>query len=174
MEIEYTVDESDLVRFAEHHLDGSPSVRRSRRTLRYGLALAFLLWAAFVTGISGSLRHSWIGLGLAVVWVFALPPYLRWRYRQQITWQLREGDNRALLGPQRITLGPDGLTHATQLLEISARWPAVQTVAADEEHTFIYLASHFGIVVPHRKVSRGDARALADEIRRWRAQSQPA
>jgi hypothetical protein len=168
VDIEYTLDESDLIRFAEHHLDHSPSVRRSRRILRYGLAFAFVIWAVFVTSISGTLRYSWIGLALAAVWVLALPPYLRWRYRQQLSWQFREGDNRALLGPQRLVLDADGLTLRTELMEASARWPAVQRVDSDAEHTFVYLTSNFGLIVPHRKVTRGDAAALAAEIARRR------
>jgi hypothetical protein len=61
-----------------------------------------------------------------------------------------EGRNRTLLGKQRVTLSPEGITKASDFDRTTIAWSGVERVIADKDFVFVYISAVTAIIVPRR------------------------
>jgi hypothetical protein len=152
VEYENTLD--DVIAFSVHVNQTSPALRLNLR-LRWGVAAVacvILLAATLVLQSFMPNRGLFVGL-YAIIMGLLLLTYSR-RYRTGIrrlhTRLYREGANRTLVGPRRLTLTPEFVDYATPLSQSMTRWLGVEKVEVTDQALYIYLSSFSGISVPRR------------------------
>lgn len=164
MEIEYQLGEEDLLAFSEYHVAHSPPNREVRRRQTYGYAV---LLAVF-----GLILLLFGGAALAIAFLVLGPPwivYWPWRVKQiqrrQLLARYREGKNPALEVPVVLGIDEEGLTCVTSTSQSRISFAAVQRVADTRDHFFVYLGPEQAMVIPRRRVSRGDVDTFVQELR---------
>jgi hypothetical protein len=164
VEIEYQLGEEDLLAFSEYHLAHSPSNREVRRRKTYGYAVLLAVFCLILLLFGGR--------ALAIAFLVLGPPWIAywpWRVKQvqrrQLLARYREAKNPALDVP--VVLGVDGdvLTCVTSASQSRMSCAAVQRVADTLDHVFVYLGPEQALIVPRRRVSRGDVDIFVQELR---------
>jgi hypothetical protein len=72
----------------------------------------------------------------------------------------KEGANKTILGPHELELTESDLIERTPFGESRVRFQAIERVASEGSHTFIYLSAVSANVIPHHAVSEGDREAF--------------
>jgi len=165
MELEYRVEEGDLLAFLDHHMQHSDAARTIRRRQTYGYAVLFavfglVFWFFGETALAGAF------LVLGPVWVAWWPVRARQIYRKQALAMYREGPNPLFEGPHVLTLDDAGLVATTPRAEARFALTNVQRVVETPDYLFVYLGAMQAFIVPRRRVSKGDVTAFAAQLQR--------
>jgi len=164
-ELEFRLEESDLLAFSEHHIDQSPASRETRRRQTYGYAVLFALFGLiFLFFGEGALAIAFLVLG--PLWIAYWPWRLRQIRRKQILAAYREGNNPALENTVVLGIADDGLTCVSPTSQSRTAFRALQRIAETPEHVFVYLGPLQAHVIPRRRVIRGDVDKFVQELRR--------
>ena len=165
MELEYQLEEEDLLAFSEYHLAHSPSNREVRRRQTYGYAVLFAVFGLiFLVFGEAALAIAFLVLG--PLWIAYWPWRVKQIQRKQLLARYREGKNPVLEGPVVLGIDEDGLTSVNSMSQSRTSFAAVQRVADTPDHFFVYLGAVQAMVIPRRRVSRGDADIFVQELRR--------
>jgi hypothetical protein len=165
VEIEYQLGEEDLLAFSEYHLAHSPSDREVRRRQTYGYAGLFAVFGLIFT-LFGEAALAIAFLVLGPLWIAYWPWRVKQIQRKQMLARYREGKNPTLEGPVVLGLDDEGLTCVNATSQSRMSFAAVQRVADTPDHFFVYLGAVQAMVIPRRRVSRGDADIFVQELRR--------
>jgi hypothetical protein len=164
VEIEYQLGEEDLLAFSEYHLTHPPSNREVRRRLTYGYAVLIVVFGLILL-FFGDAALTIAFLTLGPLWIAYWPWQLKQIQRKQLLARYREG-NPALEGPIVLGIDDEGLTSVNATSQSRMSFAAVQRVAETRDHFFVYLGAVQAMVIPRRRVSRGDADMFVQELRR--------
>jgi hypothetical protein len=64
-----------------------------------------------------------------------------------------EGDNKALLGHQTISLSPDNILVKTQSSESKYTWASINKIVQSDKYIFLYISSISAIAIPGKAFS---------------------
>lgn len=103
---------------------------------------------------------------IAVGWALIIPGALRRSADRQVRRLYREGKNRGILGPHEFEVSDAMLVERTPVGETRTVLAAVERVASDGTHTFIYLSALTAYVIPHGAVTEGDVDAFIAVVER--------
>lgn len=158
MTAEFELRKDDWSAFNFYHHFHSPTARR--QYLRAWFSPTILLLLGFL-GVSllVSLNSPTPGSTfLALLPLFSgVPVYLLWfpwAYRRKVkkivVGMIGEGRNRTLLGKQRVTLSPEGITKSSDFDRTTVAWSGVERVIKDQDYLFVYISALTAIIVPRR------------------------
>jgi len=165
MEIEYMLNEADVIAYWEYHADHSPSTQRFRQRERFGTALALLLTGSVITITQQGPLAILVFAVAAMIWILVTPTYLRWHHRRRAKELIREGSDRLILGKHRLSIEPDGLRETSNYNETKTRWFAIERIESSSEATFIYITATSAIVIPKQSISDGNYEEFVQAIR---------
>jgi YcxB-like protein len=165
VEIEYRVEEGDILAFLDHHSEYSPAAREIRRRQTYGYAILFAIFG-LVFWFFGETALAIAFLVLGPVWVAWWPARARQLARKQAAALYGEGRNPMFDGSHVLEIDEAGLVCTAPGVQSRMPLTSVQRVVETPEHIFIYLGAIQALVVPRRSVTRGDAAAFSNELRR--------
>jgi hypothetical protein len=109
MQISFELLPDDLLAFAAHHYEHSPTMRRSRRRYQIGGAAAILIMISVLGLQASSGLYILVGTVAALLWAIAYPFYVRWSLLGHAKRMFAEGSNSALLGTHRLDVRGDGI-----------------------------------------------------------------
>ena len=164
MTAEYELSKDDWGAFNFYHHFHSPTARRQYLRAWFSPAILLLLVCLGVS-LFASLNSSTPGSTfLALLPLFSgVPFYLLWfpwAYRRKLkkiaAGMIGEGRNRTLLGKQRVTISPEGVTKSSDFDRTTTAWSGVERVIKDNNYVFVYISALTAIIVPRR--------ALADAV----------
>jgi hypothetical protein len=167
-EIEYRVEEGDILAFLDYHSEHSSAAREIRRRQTYGYAILFAIFG-LVFWLFGETALAIAFLVLGPVWVAWWPARARQLARKQAAAFFREGPNPMFDGPHILRLDDAGLVAIAPGAESRMPFTSVQRVVDTPDYLFVYVGAIQAFVVPRRRIVKGDVRALADELRRLSA-----
>lgn len=155
MIVEYSLAPSDYMAFALYHNAHTPALRKSVRSMRFGIPL---LWVAMVL-ISVALGKPLSGgdvafLAVAMLWVLLLPAFLRWLVRRNAARYYQRGLVNGQIGMHRVELTDTGLRDFTPVSDWHIAWAAVDGIAEDADRLFVYIGPHAAHIIP--KAALGD------------------
>ncbi|HAV76674.1 MAG TPA: hypothetical protein DCX53_04890 [Anaerolineae bacterium] len=149
IEFERTVD--DLIEFNLFHMANSSSIKRQLFTVQLlvGVLVLILLFVIFY------LQYHYLSTSLIVISIlcgvlaFAVFPIVNRKSTiSRIKKMLTEGDNKAMLGHQAISLSPEGILGKNRSSESKINWSAIDKVVQNEKFFFLYISSVNAIVIP--------------------------
>jgi hypothetical protein len=165
MEIEFTVEESDVVAFCEHHNEHSQFAQAARRRNTYGYGVGFVGLGILLFLVGNT------GLGVAFLllgpfWIVYWPRRARRIYRKQAAALWREGRNPMFEGSHILQLDDADLVSISPVGESRIPLTTIQRVEATPRLLLIYLGAVQAIIIPRERVVRGDVDKFGVETQR--------
>lgn len=153
MVIEYERKIEDMLEFNQFHLNHSSTAQQQIRLSTIIVAVFSSLGSLgviYAIDADKSLPFYAYIISIAggIIAFFIYPPFHRWYVKNQAIKFLGEGNNRALLGQQRIAISPEGLLCESNMGQSKVNWLAIQNVEQNEKYFFIYIAATNAIVIP--------------------------
>ncbi len=156
VEIEYALDESDIVALAKYKLRHTPTLRRRMLILRLGYLIGF---TAMSLGIWLLYRDTIILvtlLGLTII-SLSFPLYHDWRLRSNVYQTYRDAKNRAALDVRTLRATSEGLEEKSSFGETKVRWNTIDRITITPSYTFMsVIVQGYSVVIPKNQVRSGN------------------
>jgi hypothetical protein len=164
VELQFRIEEGDIDAFLDHHSQYSAALREIRRRQLYGYGILFgifglVFWAFGETAVAIAF------LVLGPVWAAWWPTRARRLARQQAAPFYPTGANPTFDGPHVLRLDDVGLFHAAPGREARTSYANIQHVEVTPDQLLVYTGPIQAIVVPSRRVSKGDVDIFVRELR---------
>jgi hypothetical protein len=171
MKIEFELHQTDLLRFAEQHINQSPTMRRMNWFFMVVPTIALFLGFVYV-GRAKPLHGVLIGLFASAIYLaFGLVAGPR-AVRAFIRSTLRDGPHHTGLGHHVLELSPEGLADKGEHGEMTIRWSGVGRVREDADYVYLYTQPDAALVVPKRAFAQpNEALEFVSDARRRVEQS---
>ena len=157
MEAHIDISPDDLIAFNLFHYANSPTLRRQRLLLGFGLPIILVaLWLLLVITSDEPAERAkrlWLILFLPLLYHVVFFRRLRKRIAKQVTKLLAEGENKNALGKHTTSISPQGLTSKGQFSEEKHSWQAIERIAETPDYAFLYVGAVSAIIIPKRTFS---------------------
>ena len=164
MELEFSLQESDLRALVEHQIRKSPLVSRRIVRLRMGYTLGFALCALGTYLTFQDRIVSYVSAVLALLSLIFYAPIARRRIQASIPRLVRVRMRESSLGLRRLRALPDGLEQTSPTSQSKVKWSIVGPVESREMHAFIPIDGVYTIVIPMPAVPPRDLAAFIQEV----------
>jgi hypothetical protein len=151
MNIEFERTIQDVVDFNLFHMAHSPSIKKQMLLMQVltGVLVIPLVFSIFYLVYHSINFFTFIVSISAGAFAFALyPQSSRKSTISRIKKMLSEGNNKALLGHQVVSLSPEGIFVKNQTAESKIIWSTVDKVVENEKHIYLYTSSINALVIP--------------------------
>jgi hypothetical protein len=150
--VEYELTKEDYIAFNMHHIDHSPTIKRSLFMQRYVVALVFLVFPFIFSNMSGAplLLSLMVYGAIFVAWIIYYPRYFMATTKKRILKMIDEGSNENLFGPRSMTLTEEGVEEVNSHGESKSSWRSIEKVDETVDHIYIYTSSINAYLVPIR------------------------
>ncbi len=174
MQLEYRLDENDLVTFAKYQMVNSPKYVRRYRLQRWGVLGVFLLLALFAQFVLQKPVVALYSAGTGF-FVFALYPfYYRWVIGRTLRKIVGARLNDAVFGPRKLRLTSDGLEQIAMGKKIVVPWSSIGSVMVTPNHAFIAVDGVFAQAIPRTRVDEAAFMRFVQALRAGRPGDQAA
>jgi hypothetical protein len=150
--VEYDLTKEDYIAFNMHHIDHSPTIKRSLFIQRYVVALVFLVVPFIFSNMTGVpvLLPLIVYGGIFIAWILYYPRYFVATTKKRILKMIDEGGNDSLFGPRTMILSESGVEEISDMGESRSSWRSVEKIDETAEHIYIYISSVNAYLVPVR------------------------
>jgi hypothetical protein len=142
----------------------SEAARDIRRRQTYGYAFLFVVFG-LVFWFFGEAALAIAFLVLGPVWIAWWPARSRQIYRKQALAMYREGQNPMFEGSHVLRLEDAGLVATTPKAEARLALTSVQRIVDTPDYVFVYVGAMQALIVPRRRVVRGDVDIFVQQLR---------
>jgi hypothetical protein len=167
MEVEFALDEADVVALARHHMEHSPAIRRRYRIgwigVSLGIGLMGMLLYAFL-----SLKAPALYLGaFAAFFLVVYPYYYRWLVGRTMRKIVNARLNPKAFAVRTLRATPEGLELVSAGSKMAKRWDRVSGVEVTLDRAFVAVDGEYTIVLPRRRLGDEPFQSLIETIRRF-------
>ncbi len=167
MEVEYELDETDLVTLARFQINRSPIVRRRFYIRWFGYILGFSLFG-LGTYLAFSSTVLLLSFGsLAVLSFVAYPFYFRWAVERRIHQIVHERATPSSFAKRILRATPGGLEQVMETSESNVKWELVNEIEVTPTHAFISIDGTFSVVIPRLRLGESQFHGFLDTIRQY-------
>jgi hypothetical protein len=167
MEVEFVLDEADLVALARHHMERSPAIRRRYHIRWIGITVAM--------GLLGMLLYAFLGLRAPALYLgaFALfflvfyPYYYRWLVGRTMGRIVNARLNPKAFAPRTLRATSEGLELVGATSKMAKSWDRISGVDVTPDRAFVAFDGEYTIVLPRRCLGEEPFQSLIDTIRRF-------
>jgi YcxB-like protein len=165
MEIEFSVEEADVLAFCEYHNERSQSAQTIRRRNTYGYGVGFMGFGILLLFL-GPTALGVAFLLLGPLWIVYWPRHARHLYQKQAAALWREGRNPIFEGSHVLRLDDTSLVSISAAGESRMPLGTIQRLVTTPHLLLIYVGAVQAIIVPRRRVVRGDVDKFGEEMQR--------
>lgn len=166
MEVEFALDEADLVALARHHMEHSPAIRRRYRIRWIGASLGI--------GLMGVLLYVFLALKAPALYLGAsasfflvfYPYYYRWLVGRTMRRIVNARLNPQALAARTLRATPEGLELVSTGSKTAKSWTRVSGVDITPDRTFVAIDGEYAIVLPRLRLGEETYQRLIETIRR--------
>jgi hypothetical protein len=166
MEVEFSLDESDLVALARHHMEHSPGSHRRYRIRWIGASLCI--------GLAGVLLYAFFALkspalylgAFAAFFLVFYPYYYRWLVGRTMRRIASARQNPKAFAPRTLRATPEGLELISAGAKTTRTWGRVTGIEVTPERTFVAIDGEYAIVLPRLGLGDENYQRLIETIRR--------
>jgi len=167
MEVEYALDETDLVALARFQVNRSPIVRRRFYIQRFGYVLGFIL-LGLGTYLAFSSTILLLSFGsLAALSFVVYPFYFRWAGERRIRQIVRERATPSSLAKRILRATPEGLEQIMGTSESKVKWELVNGIEVTPTHAFVSIDGTFSVVIPRLRLGASQFQSFLDTMRQY-------
>jgi hypothetical protein len=166
MEVEFALDEEDLIALAKYLVKHSPAARSRYQISRIGIPLGL--------GLAGALTYALFSLKAPALylaafalffWVF-FPYYYRWLVGRTMRKTLKARSNPTALVRRTLRVTPEGLELVTAGAKTRKSWDQVSGIEVTPARAFVAIEGGYAIVLPRMGLGDETFQRLLDDIRR--------
>ena len=172
MEIEYSLDESDLIALANYQIENSPVVRKRFKARRFAYLIGFSILAAGTYFLSLPLILPFIFATMGALWFILYPLYAKWQTQKNIPRIVRSQMRPSSVGGRRLKATAEGLEQISEAGESRVNWNVVDPIIESPEHAFISIERNIAIIIPRSKIKKNSYDEFMNAFRLY--QSNPA
>jgi hypothetical protein len=166
MEIEYAVDETDLVALARHHMEHSPAIRKRYRIRWIGVSLGI--------GLMGLLLYAFLALKSPAIYLGAFaafflvfyPYYYRWLVGRTMRRIVSARLNPQALAARTLRATPEGLELVSAGSKTAKTWDHVSGIEVTPDRAFVAIDGEYAVVLPRLRLGDETYQRLVEAIRR--------
>jgi YcxB-like protein len=162
-ELEYTLNEKDLLAFNEHQLQDAEHVQRALRrnqAIVPGIIVVIALFYWFYyQDVFSAMYIALIG----VAWGLLVPVYIRWNLMSQIKAKYSDEEKERILGDYTLRIQPNHLVEISNNEEVKIAWADIMRLETTKNYAFIYLDVDSAIIIPRKGVTNGDIHEFVAE-----------
>jgi hypothetical protein len=167
MEVEFALDEADLVALARHHMEHSPAIRRRYRIRWIGVSLGM--------GLTGMALYAFLALSSPALYLGAFaafflvfyPYYYRWLVGRTMGKIVNARLNPKAFAPRTLRATPEGLELVSAGSKTAKSWERVSGVEVTLDRAFIAVDGEYTIVLPRWRLGDEPFQSLVETIRRF-------
>jgi hypothetical protein len=165
MEIEYSLDESDLIALANYQVENSLVVRKrfKARRLAYLIGFSFLAAGAYFLSMPSIIPISFAASG--TLWFILYPLYAKWYAQKNISRIVRSQMRPSSIGKHKLKATAEGLEQISEAGESKVKWNVVDNIIENSEHTYISIELNLAIIVPRFKIENSDYEKFMNTFR---------
>ena len=168
MQLEYTIEEGDRDAFLEYHSEHSATLQVLRRQHLYGYAILLAIFGAIYWLLGGTaLVIAFLTLG--PLWAAWWPMRTRKIARAQAEAFYQDHAGGLRVGAHTLTLDAGGLMESDGTGERRKPLSAVRPVVHLPDYVNIYVGPIQAVVIPRRRIVKGDLAAFVAELERMMA-----
>lgn len=152
MKIDFILTKEDYIAYNIHHIEHSPSMRKSLNIQRYGLAMIFLVFPFIIASLTSIPLPVWLVVygTVFIVWIKFYPKYFISSTKKRIVRLIEEGNSANLLGERSILLTEDGVEEISPQGESRTTWGSIEKIDETDDYTYIYTSPINAYLVPTR------------------------
>ena len=152
MKLSYTVDVLDVVLFVDHELRTTYRARVWAQSACSAPILGAYVYAMTYSGSQNHFGASLCAILVGLVFLLALPSVTRDQTRKAIRRRYSKAPN---IGPQTMSLGPEGLDIESSNGSAHLAWSAVQrvTLTQGEQYAFIFTGPFEAFILPLHQIT---------------------
>jgi len=164
-EIQYTLQEKDLIAFNAHELEENvmvlKAIRRNQATVPGIIVLIALFYWFWYQDVFSAGYIATIG----VTWGVLVPIYLRWNVLNQIRKKYTPQDKKKLLGDYTLRIHAKALEEITPNGKATTDWSEVLRIdgSKNKKYVFIYMDADAALIIPVKSVTEGNIRKFINE-----------
>lgn len=169
MEIEFKLEETDLVTLAKYQMEHSPAIVRRYRLQRYGLLVLFGLLSLVSYFI---LRKPTVATYSAILAAFCFglyPFYYRWVTARTLRQIVGARLNPAVFAPRTLRLSTEGMDQISGGKHTMTPWSRIGNVAITADHAFIAVDDVYGLAIPRGRVKEERFQSFVAALRAGRS-----
>ena len=167
MEVEFALDEADLVALAKHHMEHSPAIRRRYRIrwigVSFGLGLMGILLYVFLSPKSPAL---YLG-AFAVFFLVFYPYFYRWLVGRTMRRIVKARLNPKAFASRRLRVTREGLELVSADSKMAKGWDHISGIEVTSDRVFVAVDGEYAIVVPRQPLGDDTLQSLIETIRRF-------
>jgi hypothetical protein len=169
MEIEYSLDESDLIALANYQAENSPIVRKRLKVKRIGYLIGFSFLAAgtYITSFPAVIPVSFAVLG--ILGFILYPLYAKWSTHRNIPRLVRSRMRPSSIGIHKLKATTDGLEQISDAGTSKVKWNIVDNVIENSDHTFISIEENLAIIIPRFKIKKSSYEEFMNVFRHYQS-----
>ncbi len=174
MQLEFKLEEQDLVTLAKYQMENSPKFVRRYRMQRFGVLAVFLLLAL---GALIALGRPALALYTAALGAFLFgfyPFYYRWLIGRTLRRIVGARLNPTVFGPRVLRLTSEGLEQTAMGKKVVVPWSRVGVVMVTPKHAFISIDGIFAQAIPRARVEDELFVRFVQALRAGRPEAMPA
>ena len=167
MEVEFALDEADLVALARHRMEHSPAIRRRYRIRWIGVSISISLIGVLLYAFL-SLKAPALYLGaFAAFFLMFYPYYYRWLVGRTMSKIVNARPNPKALAARTIRATPEGLELAGAGSKTAKSWDRISGIEVTADRTFVAVDGEYTIVLPRLRLGDETYQNMIDTIRRF-------
>jgi hypothetical protein len=167
MEVEFALDEADLVALARYHMEHSPAIRRRYRMRWIGVSLGMGLMGVVLYAFF-SLQAPALYLGaFAAFFLVFYPYYYRWLVGRTMGKIVDARLNPKAFAPRTLRATPEGLELVGAGSKMAKSWDRLSGVEVTPDRAFVAFDGEYSIVLPRRVLGDEPFQILVETIRRF-------
>jgi hypothetical protein len=166
MEVEFALDEADLMALGRHHMEHSPAARRRYRIRWIGASLGIALMGVLLYAFLG-IRAPALYLGaFAAFFLVFYPYYYRWLVGRTMRRIVSARLNPKALAARSLRLTAAGLEWAGADAKTARSWDRISGIDVTPERAFVAVDGEYAIVLPRLRLGEETYERLIETIRR--------
>ena len=166
MEVEFALDETDLVALARHHMEHSPAIRRRYRIRWIGASLGI--------GFMGVLLYAFLSLKAPALYLGAFaafflvfyPYYYRWLVGRTMRKIVTARLNPEVFAARTLRAAPEGLEWVSAGSKTTKTWDRVSGIEVTPDRAFVAIDGEYAVVLPRLRLGDETYQRLIETIQR--------
>jgi hypothetical protein len=162
-EIEYDLEEQDLIHFNELNFLKSESAKKKLRFAQF-IVPGILAFIGIVYGVF--LRNEYAGLFtvvFAVVMSVVAPYLIKWDMRRQVMKHYTDEEKANILGHYKLKIEPKFMAETSPSGENTMNWAELLRIEYGKRYVYVYLDIDTALIIPVDKVTNGDLEQFAEQ-----------
>jgi hypothetical protein len=167
MEVEFALDEEDLIALAKYLVKRSSAARSRYQISWIGIPLGL--------GLAGGLTYALFSFkapalylaAFALVFLVFYPYYYRWLVGRTMRRTVKARSNPNALARRTLRVTPEGLEMVTAGGKVRKSWEQVSGIEVTSAHAFVAIEGGYAIVLPRTGLGDETFQRLLDDIRRF-------